>query len=96
MHQSFCCFTLNQGENKEKGKDELLMTYLGYRKATRHLLDDKFLYMESLLCLHCPSEGKENKQRIEPGSCHKSQEVKWSPGKGKSQHAKSLTTLTDS
>lgn len=71
MHQSFCFFTLNQRENEEKGKDELLMTYLGYRKATRHLLDDKFLYMESLLCFHCPSEGKENKQRIEPGCCHK-------------------------
>lgn len=53
-----------------KGKDELLMTYLGYGKATWHLLDDEFLHMESLLCLHCPREGKENKQRTEPGSCH--------------------------
>lgn len=29
-----CCFTLNQRENEGKGKDELLMTYLGYGKAT--------------------------------------------------------------
>lgn len=30
------------------------------------------------------------------GLATKSQEVKWPPEKGKSQHAKALTTLTDS